>query len=130
LKLLLDTNVLIWILSQTSNDSIGSNAKQLIEDADAVYASSVSLLEIRIKTMIGKYISDEHLLKDIAEAGLENLSFDMTHADAITHFPTLSRHDPFDRMLIAQAQVEELVLITSDKVLLGLDDSLTTDFHK
>jgi PIN domain nuclease of toxin-antitoxin system len=80
--------------------------------------------------MIGKYISDEDLSKNITAAGLENLLFDMNHADAITHFPTLSRHDPFDRMLIAQAQVEGFVLLTSDKVLLSLDGSLTTDSRK
>lgn len=127
MKLLLDTNTLIWLLGDVDGDKIGAKTKQLIEDADAVYASSINILEIRIKTMLGKLHSDDDLLKDIKVAGLQNLPFDTEHADDITKFPTLSRHDPFDRMLIAQAQSENMILLTSDNVLLNLDNSLTRD---
>lgn len=130
MKLLLDTNTLIWLLGQIDGDSLGPKAKLLIQNADAVYASSVNILEIRIKTMLGKLVSADDLVEDIVAAGLKNLTFDISHADAITNFPTLSRHDPFDRMLIAQAQVEGMTLLTSDGVLLNLDNVSTADSRK
>jgi PIN domain nuclease of toxin-antitoxin system len=130
LKILCDTNALIWLLGDIDGASLGPNAKQLIRNADEVYASSVSVLEIRIKTMLGKLKSDNDLVDYISTAGLKSLSFDTSHADALTHFPSLVKHDPFDRMLIAQAEIEGMILLTSDSVLLELDDSLTTDSRK
>jgi PIN domain nuclease of toxin-antitoxin system len=129
-KVLLDTNSLIWLLGHDNDNLLGSKAKNLIQDADAVYASSVNILEIRIKTMLGKLISDDDLIDAISSAGLKNLVFDMKHADALTNFPTLTKHDPFDRMLISQAQVEGMILLTSDRALLELDNSLTANSRK
>ena len=127
MKILLDTNALIWLTTQVDGRSLGPKAKQSIENADEVYVSSVSILEIRIKTMLGKLVSSDDLLEDVAAAGLKSLSFDIAHADALSNFPDLSRHDPFDRMLIAQAQVEGMTLLTSDAVLLSLGLSLTAN---
>lgn len=121
MKILLDTNALIWLVGYIDGRSLGDDAKRLIQRADVVYMSSVSILEIRIKTMLGKLISGDELLDDIAKAGLKSLAFDATHADAIKEFPSLSKHDPFDRMLVSQAQVEGLTLLTSDSVLLDLN---------
>jgi PIN domain nuclease of toxin-antitoxin system len=95
-----------------------------------VYASSVNVLEIRIKTMLGKLVSEEDLIDDIFSAGLKNLSFEMKHADSLTKFPTLIKHDPFDRMLIAQGYTEDMILLTSDRVLLELGDALTANSLK
>jgi PIN domain nuclease of toxin-antitoxin system len=130
LKVLLDTNALIWLLGTIDGNLLGPNAKRLIESADEVFASSVNILEIRIKTMMGKLTSGDDLIDDITAAGLKNLSFDMRHADALTMFPTLRKHDPFDRMLIAQAKVEEMILLSSDGVLLGLRSALIVDSRK
>ncbi|HVC36454.1 MAG TPA: type II toxin-antitoxin system VapC family toxin [Candidatus Dormibacteraeota bacterium] len=130
MKVLLDTNALIWLLGDIDGASLGAKAKQLIENADEVYASSVNILEIRIKTMLGKLQSEDSLAEDISAAGLKSLSFDIKHADALTLFPTLRKHDPFDRMLIAQSQVESMVLITSDNVLLKLSNTQTADSRK
>ena len=121
MKILLDTNALIWLLGQTNGKSLGHSAVQSIRDAEVVYVSSVSILEIRIKTMLGKLVSKEDLLDDVAAAGLKNLPFDTSHANAISKFPNLSKHDPFDRMLLAQAQVEGTSFLTSDTILLGLN---------
>jgi PIN domain nuclease of toxin-antitoxin system len=129
-KLLLDTNSLIWLLGKTDNNLLGPKAKNIIQDAEEVYSSSVNLLEIRIKTMLGKLISEDDLIDSVLLAGLKVLSFDMRHADAITRFPTLVRHDPFDRMLLAQAQSEGMILLTSDHVLLEIDNSLTINSRK
>jgi PIN domain nuclease of toxin-antitoxin system len=129
-KLLLDTNSLIWLLGKTDNNLLGPKAKNIIQDAEEVYSSSVNLLEIRIKTMLGKLISEDDLIDSVLLAGLKVLSFDMRHADAITRFPTLFRHDPFDRMLLAQAQSEGMILLTSDHLLLEIDNSLTINSRK
>ena len=130
MKVLLDTNALIWIIADTDGKSLGTKAKQIIESADEVYSSSVNILEIRIKTMIGKLEADESLLEDISASGIKSLPFSSEHADALIQFPSLLRHDPFDRMLAAQAQVEGMVLLTSDTVLLSLNNVKTLDSQK
>jgi len=102
----------------------------MLKDADEVYASAVSVLEIRIKTMLGKLTSEDDLLADIKEAGLMTLSFNVNHADALVNFPELRKHDPFDRMLIAQAECEKMTLLTSDTKLLGFAHSYVSDSRK
>jgi len=119
LKILLDTNALIWLLDSAGGKPFGPHAKQDLKNAGAVYASSVNLLEIRIKAMLGKLVAPAGLQDAIAASGLVNLSFGMEHADAISNFPALSKHDPFDRMLLAQAQTESMFLLTSDRFLIG-----------
>jgi PIN domain nuclease of toxin-antitoxin system len=130
LKILLDTNALIWLIEQTDKKSLGNGALKLINEAEVVYVSSVSILEIRIKTMLGKLVSEKDLVNDTKLAGLKNLSFEMSHADAILSFPDLQRHDLFDRMLLAQAQVEGLTFLTSDNTLLGLNISFIVNARK
>jgi PIN domain nuclease of toxin-antitoxin system len=120
LKLLLDTNTLIWLIGRTDGKPLGPQAVQNIQAAEVVYVSSVSILEIRIKTMLGKLAFDDDLIEDIMAAGVKELSFGLSHADAIRDFPALSRHDPFDRMLLAQAKVEKISFLTTDDTLLKL----------
>ncbi len=120
MTILLDTNTLIWLIGHVNGSSLGPNARKAIEQADGVYVSSVNILEIRVKSMLGKLEASEDLLNDIAEAGLKTLSFDVTHADTLTKFPDLKKHDPFDRMLLAQALFEEMSLLTADTFLLGI----------
>ena len=118
MTILLDTNALIWLLNSIDGKPLGQHAKEIIQQADNVYASSVSVLEIQIKSMLGKLKSSSILLDDIASAGLKSLPFNMEHANAISKFPNLNKHDPFDRMLLAQAKVEGFSFLTSDKLLL------------
>ncbi|HEX4774482.1 MAG TPA: type II toxin-antitoxin system VapC family toxin [Candidatus Saccharimonadales bacterium] len=117
MKLLLDTNVLIWLISSSESRSLGAKAKQVIKAAEMVYVSPVSVLEIRIKALLGKLVAGD-IVNDIELAGLKSLDFGMEAADAVRDFPGLSKHDPFDRMLVAQARVEGLSLLTSDSFLL------------
>lgn len=119
MNLLLDTNALIELLS-SSGEGFGPKAKQLLSDAENVYVSSISVVEIRIKAMLGKLEVPDNLLEVIEQANLKHKQFDLTEADAITMFPELSQHDPFDRMLLAQSQIANLRLLTSDKMLIGL----------
>ena len=116
--ILLDTNALIWLLSSPNGKPLGQQAKKVIRGADSVYVSAVSILEIQIKTMLGKLKSSITLLDDIESAGLKSVPFNMEHAEAISIFSNLSKHDPFDRMLLAQAKVEGFLFLTSDRLLL------------
>lgn len=83
-----------------------------------VFVSSISVLEIEIKSMLGKLEALETLLDDITFAGLKSLAFDIDHAEALKQFPGLSRHGPFDRMLLAQAKTEKHTFITADSIIL------------
>jgi PIN domain nuclease of toxin-antitoxin system len=119
LNILLDINALIRLLKSPTGGSVADKAKEQINDAEAVYASSISVLAIRINVMLGKLEAPDKLLDAISSAGLKTLIFSMRHADALSYFPDLSRHDPFDRMLLAQVETEGSVFLTSDGILLG-----------
>ncbi|HSH18669.1 MAG TPA: type II toxin-antitoxin system VapC family toxin [Candidatus Saccharimonadales bacterium] len=127
MNLLLDTNALIWLLEQKERRSLGETAIQTIKDAEVVFASSISVVEIRIKTMIGKLGTRLDLVDDINRAGCVQLDYAFQAADAILHFPSLIRHDPFDRMLLAQAESEGLVFMTADQSLLDLSLAYVID---
>ncbi len=113
MRLLLDTHVLLWSLC---------NSPQLSKDirsaitarSNQVYVSSISILEIRIKQRVGKLnkIPDD-LHGEILRVPFEILDFTGEHADAVLR---LSYHhrDPFDWSLIAQAQCENMTLVTHD----------------
>jgi PIN domain nuclease of toxin-antitoxin system len=92
-----------------------------------VFASSVSVLEIQIKSMLGKMKVDVDLIEAIKTAGLKELDFKIVHANELSAFLKLAKHDPFDRMLLAQAQTESMKLMTSDKFLLNLGLSFVLD---
>lgn len=127
MRILLDTNALIWLIEQRGEQSIGSKAKTLLEAAAVVYVSPLSVVEIRIKSMLGKLKSQPDLLEDIQKSGLQLLDFSADQAEVIQKFPLLIRHDPFDRMLLGQARAENLIFLTSDKLLLGLGLDFVVD---
>ena len=117
MQLLLDTHTLIWMGAQP--DRFTSQTAALLEDeSNSVYASIVSLWELAIKTSIGKldlgndWLQNiEHYMKDNT---IENMPVKPQHCNLLTELP-LHHRDPFDRMLIAQAQYENLALVTADK---------------
>ena len=80
--------------------------------------------------MLGKLEVPETLLDDLAVAGIKNLSFTTDHAEALRHFPALSRHDPFDRMLLAQASSERYSFLTADNILIGQGLDFVLDARK
>lgn len=113
MKLLLDTHALLWSLSDDAR--LGPTARDLIIDpANDVLVSIASLWEIVIKTRIGKL---EASIADIDRAidaqGFARLPIDPHHLVALGRLPALHR-DPFDQLLIAQAQVEDARLMTND----------------
>ncbi|PRY60104.1 PIN domain nuclease of toxin-antitoxin system [Knoellia remsis] len=121
--MILDTNALLWLFEDSP--LLGPQARGRIE-ASKVWFSAVSVTEVTIKAAIGKLPSGD-VEQAALRAGLAELPLTATHGAAIALFPTLVRHDPFDRMLLAQAQVEAMPLLTSDATLLAAAPELTLD---
>lgn len=115
MRLLIDSAALIWWFADDAH--LGPDATAAIEDPGTeAYASVASVWEIGIKQARGKLALDVPV-PEIMEAGLINaLPIEIAHALVAADLP---RHhaDPFDRMLVAQAQVEGLVLLTPDAAL-------------
>lgn len=114
MRLLLDTHLLLWALAAPSK--LPAAARKQIESAD-VFASAASIWEISIKAALGKLDADPaEILAAIEPAGFEALPITGTHAAKVVELPPLHK-DPFDRMLVAQALCEPLILLTNDEVL-------------
>lgn len=108
--LLLDTHVLLWYLG--GDPRLPVRAKDAIESGVEVYVSAASVWEIAIKTRLGKLQTEADLLERIG-AGFEHLPITHAHAWATSELPQ-QHDDPFDRLLVAQAQVEQLPLLSGD----------------
>lgn len=89
--------------------------------AGRVYFSSVAVLEITIKEMLGRLETPGDVADGARQAGLVELPFRSRHASGLPDLPLPARHDPFDRMLLSQALLEGLDLLTSDRYLLALE---------
>lgn len=118
MKYLVDTSVLIQSL--ISKPKLNQRALNLLaDDSSELYFSAASSWEITIKTAIGKLILPEPPSEFVTRAmrlmALRSLDITHGHAFALEELPNHHR-DPFDRMLIAQAQTEQLVLLTTDRV--------------
>jgi PIN domain nuclease of toxin-antitoxin system len=114
--LLLDTQVFLWFVWGTSQ--LGSAARALIEDpANLKFVSVVSIWEIAIKVGIGKLVLakplEEFLREGLDGNGFVLLPVERAHAVHLVTIP-LHHRDPFDRMLVAQAMVEHLPLVSAD----------------
>jgi PIN domain nuclease of toxin-antitoxin system len=111
-QLLLDTHTLIWILSE--NRQLAVEAREAISDPEAFVAvSAASAWEIEIKRALGKLDAPNDLARQVADARFAPLSITLEHAVAAASLPPHHR-DPFDRMLVAQAQLEGLTIVTRD----------------
>jgi PIN domain nuclease of toxin-antitoxin system len=113
LRLLLDTHALIW---WDEGDGLTQNAVSAIQSADQVYVSAASGWEIALKASLGRLSPSRTVTAAVAESGFEELPVRLIHADALRDLPWHHR-DPFDRILVAQARVEGLTLVTRDRVL-------------
>jgi PIN domain nuclease of toxin-antitoxin system len=114
-RLLLDTHVLLWWLAD--DRKLTKNGHAIIANPDnEVFVSSVSLWEIAIKTALGRLeIELDDLENAIARNGFRSLPIGFRHALTAARLPAVHR-DPFDRMLVAQAGVEELRVVSHDRV--------------
>ncbi len=117
MRILLDSHLFIWAV--TDHPKLGRNGRQIIEEADEVYVSAVSIWEIAIKSKLGKIDADpEAMAHAIGESGFIELPISSRHAAHVGKLPVDGEHkDPFDRLLVAQSMVEPLVLLTADSKL-------------
>ena len=111
MRLLLDTHALLWWLAD--DDRLGRSARDAIADADVVVVSAVSAWEIAIKQAVGKLTGPRDLAGEIRANGFTELPVTSAHALAAGELPP-HHSDPFDRMLVAQARLEDLTLVTRD----------------
>ena len=115
MKLLLDTHVLLWWLADDV-DRIGASTADAIRHADEVFVSVASVWEVEIKRASGKLEAGDDLPGALRASGFDVFDIQIGHASIAAWLPK-HHNDPFDRMLIAQAQVEELILVTADKLI-------------
>lgn len=120
MRLLLDTHVLIWALEDSPR--LGSSARSLLLDVDHEHwVSAASVWEIAIKASLNKIVLARPLHqieKGIVAAGFRVLDVTVRHAAAVADV-RIPHGDPFDRLLLAQCEVETLRLVTADRALAG-----------
>ena len=115
MKLLLDSCTILWWLTEPRQ--LGKKVYQLIADTDnEVFISVVSLWELSIKHSLKRLEIPHNFIEILRTESMRILSIEAQHALAIMDLPMIHQ-DPFDRMLIAQAKCEDLLLITKDSVI-------------
>ena len=118
MRLLLDTHAFLWWLA--GDEALPETAKRAIADeGNTIFVSAASAWEITTKHRIGKLPDVATLVADfdaaIADQGFAGLAIEIRHAQVAGSLPGPHR-DPFDRMLIAQAMVENLTLVSNEQV--------------
>lgn len=116
MKLLLDTHLLLWAAGQP--EKLSTEALALIEAPEnELLFSAASLWEIATKTGLGRkdfVVEPGVIRRGLLDNGYDELPISSAHAVALMSLPPVHK-DPFDRMLVAQAQVEGILLVTSDE---------------
>lgn len=112
----MDTHILLWMLNDDAR--LPATARQLLQTPDVmIVVSAMSLAEIAVKASIGKlHVQVARVREALLRFGIPELPFTSRHAVELANLP-LHHRDPFDRMLVAQAQCEGLRLISCDSAL-------------
>ena len=114
MRILLDTHISLWSLSSPSK--LSASARKQINAAE-VFVNAASIWEISIKCSIGTLDAKPvEVLNGVSAAGFELLPITREHAAKIAELPSIHK-DPFDRMLLARATVEPMILLTNDELL-------------
>ena len=125
MNLLLDTHVALWAI--TDSPQLPQKARDLIQaPKTTVWVSAASIWEIAIKCGMGRGdmpVSGEDAVRYFQESGYRFLPIDVEHALAVESLPA-HHHDPFDRILVAQALVEPMRLMTHDPLLARYSDTI------
>jgi PIN domain nuclease of toxin-antitoxin system len=127
-RLLLDTHILLWSLADSPR--LSANARALLADtANECWVSAASLWEIAIKVMLGRYrlrFALPELESAVEESGYRALDVNARHALAIERI-RIPHADPFDRLLLAQCEIETFRLLSADRLLATLPTVLRAD---
>ena len=115
MRLLLDTHILLWAADDSGR--LSDTAKRLIDDPrNELFFSAASIWEVVIKKALGRkdfLVEPSRLRDDLMENGYDELEIRSEHVLEVAALPLIHK-DPFDRMLIAQARVEGIILLTGD----------------
>ena len=125
MNLLVDTHAVYWMMTDDARLPAGLRAG-LQGGAHDVAVSAVSVWELEIKRAIGKLELDMDIVAGVEEAGMRTLAISVEHAVAAARLP-LHHQDPFDRMLVAQARAQGLVLATRHRQLARYDVPILWD---
>ncbi len=112
---LIDTHILLWFVN--GDEKLPGSIKAILETEKTIFVSIATFWEIAIKNSIGKLnlpVSIAQLMEDCSQEGFNILPIQASHLDRLKDLPWVHR-DPFDRLLICQAQEEKLTLITVDE---------------
>ena len=118
MRLLLDTHVVLWW--RKNSRRLGRAAREAIARATVVHVSAASAWEVAIKIAIGRLQIDGAFEDHVLDAGFEALPITFAHAAEVPRLPP-HHADPFDRMLVAQARLERLTLVTHDRTFASYD---------
>lgn len=114
MNLLLDTHILLWWLAD--DEALSAGVRELIaSEASRVFVSSATAWEIAIKSGLGTLTLRDSWMDAAVADGFEQLAVTWNHAAHVRDLPMIHR-DPFDRLIVAQAREEALVVVTSDEV--------------
>jgi len=119
MNILLDTHVLVWAMENNPELSDGAR-NSIIRARNMVFVSSISIWEIAIKKNLGKLETPDNLQEEIELHRFTPLQINFDHAELAGKLPDIHK-DPFDRMLIAQAIIEKLTLVSRDKLIARYD---------
>lgn len=117
MKYLLDTHLLLWALLSPKQLSVKTR-KLIADENNTLFFSVISLWEVSIKTAAGRHdfqVNSRTFRRYLLDNDYTELLLNGLHAVAAGNLPFVHR-DPFDRMLITQATTEDIILLTSDKV--------------
>ncbi|MFE4871477.1 type II toxin-antitoxin system VapC family toxin [Streptomyces sp. NPDC056682] len=112
MRLLLDTHVVLWWLDDSPE--LSGEIKDLLDTEPGVYVSAVSPWEIAVKQSLGKLDGPQDLAERVRDSQFTGLPITAGHGVRAERLPAHHR-DPFDRILVAQAQIEGMTLVTRDK---------------
>ena len=112
MKLLLDTHILLWWLTQ--DRKLSQTETDIITDPDnLIFVSAATAWEIAVKKMIGKLEAPDDLPAALAANNFLELPISIEHSQKLYRLP-LHHHDPFDRIMVSQAMSEDLIFMTRD----------------
>ena len=114
--MLLDSHVVLWLMDD--NPRLGPSAREAIAAAPSVQCSVATFWELTIKQLSGKLELPTGFIESVLTAGLAELPITSAHVAAIDP-AALPHRDPFDHILVAQARVERVPLLTADTAILS-----------
>jgi PIN domain nuclease of toxin-antitoxin system len=116
LKLLLDSHTLLWVAA----GRLKRPTRAAIESADQVFVSAATIWEIEIKRALRRLAAPADIVERVDGSGFDRLPITFEHAREAARLPMLHA-DPFDRLLVAQARLEGLTLVTADHEIVAYD---------